>query len=68
MGETSSLFMSREDVVKLTGFKQPSKQIKWLKQYNYNFEVNALRHPAVFINQSAQHVKVAENFEMKFAS
>ena len=66
--EAPSLFMSDSDVVKMTGYKSPSKQIKWLKENHYYFEVSGLERPAVFINQGKNNVTQTNDFEMRFAS
>jgi hypothetical protein len=66
--ERPSLFMDDPDVVRMTGFRRPSKQIEWLREHHYQFEINGLGKPAVFINQGKQAVNVTDDFQMKFAS
>ncbi|WP_373295103.1 DUF4224 domain-containing protein [Formosimonas limnophila] len=60
--------MSNDDVERLTGFKYPSKQIRWLRANLYRFEINGLGRPVVYIEQSGKKAKRPQGFELKFAS
>ena len=44
-------FLTPEEVQRLTGFKQKSKQIEWLRANLIDFRVNALGYPIVFRGQ-----------------
>ncbi len=39
--------LSRDELVALTGYKQPSKQITWLQQYGIRVFVSRAGHPRV---------------------
>ncbi|MBT0962052.1 DUF4224 domain-containing protein [Denitromonas iodatirespirans] len=41
------LFLSKEEIAELTGFKLHSKQCGWLRQNGWIFEQNANRRPIV---------------------
>lgn len=41
------MFLSKEEIIDLTGCKQGHKQIKWLSQHAYKFEVSAIGKPIV---------------------
>ena len=59
--QQASLFMSNEDVVKMTGFKYPSKQIEWLRENHYRFEINGLDRPVVYIEPPLKRVTELES-------
>ena len=41
------MFLDDKQIVKLTGRKRRSAQIRWLKQRRYRYEVNELGNPVV---------------------
>ena len=41
------LFLSADEVVTLTGYKAPAKQVAWLCGKGWRFEVNGNRKPVV---------------------
>ena len=41
------LFLSREEIAELTGFRHPTKQTNWLQRKGWRFEINANRAPIV---------------------
>lgn len=41
------MFLSPEEIIRLTGFKRPSVQIAFLKGKGFDFEVNGLLQPVV---------------------
>ena len=45
------MFLSREELTQLTGFKRRSPQINWLTQNGYTFDVRADGWPVVLIEQ-----------------
>ena len=44
---TSMPILSRAELVALTGYKQPSKQITWLRQYGIRVFVSRVGHPRI---------------------
>ncbi len=47
-----SMFLTSQDIVKLTGYNRPSAQIRWLRRNGWRFTVNALSEPVVAIAES----------------
>lgn len=41
------MFLSPTELETLTGYKRPSRQIKWLRAMRYRFEVSAVGRPVV---------------------
>lgn len=41
------LFLSTDEVVTLTGFRLPSRQVEWLKRKGWRFELNGNRQPII---------------------
>ncbi|MFZ6675249.1 DUF4224 domain-containing protein [Undibacterium sp. Xuan67W] len=41
------MFLTKEEIRELTGYAYASKQIEWLRNYHWKFEVNAQRIPKV---------------------
>ncbi len=39
--------LSRDELVALTGYKQPSKQITWLRKYGIRVFVSRVGHPRI---------------------
>lgn len=43
----SPLFLTQDEVGTLTGFRTPARQVQWLRQKGWRFEVNGNRRPIV---------------------
>ncbi|GAC1610822.1 MAG: hypothetical protein NVS3B3_20580 [Aquirhabdus sp.] len=41
------MFLSKEEIKELTGYAYASKQIEWLRNHQWKFEVNAQQIPKV---------------------
>lgn len=41
------MFLNREEVAELTGYRKPSAQIKWLQVQQFGFAVGGDGHPKV---------------------
>lgn len=48
------MFLTVEEIQRLTGKKRPSAQIAWLKDHGYRFTVNGLRQPIVAVAESTR--------------
>lgn len=46
------MFLSTEEITRLTGKRRPSAQIRWLKDHGYRFTVNGLNEPIVAVAES----------------
>ena len=46
------MYLSKEEVERLTGKKRYSAQIRWLKDHGYKFAVNGLNMPVVAVAES----------------
>jgi hypothetical protein len=46
------MFLSVEEIQRLTGKVRPSAQIVWLKAHGYRFTVNGLNQPIVAVAES----------------
>jgi hypothetical protein len=46
------MFLSVQEIMRLTGKKRPSAQIAWLKAHAYRFNVNGLKQPIVAVAES----------------
>jgi hypothetical protein len=46
------MFLSIEEIERLTGKKRPTAQITWLKAHGYRFTVNGLKKPIVAVAES----------------
>jgi len=46
------MYLSVEDIVRLTGKKRPTAQITWLKTNGYKFNVNGLNQPVVAVAEA----------------
>jgi len=46
------MFLSPEEIVRLTGWKRPAQQIGWLRDHGYKFDVNGLNRPVVAIAEA----------------
>jgi hypothetical protein len=47
MRKDEDMFLSDEDICRLTGRKRHSAQIRWLRDHGYRFDVNGLKQPIV---------------------
>ena len=50
------MFLSDEELVRLTGRPQKSKQIEWLRNHGWRFAVKATGHPLVAISEAQRHL------------
>ena len=41
------LFLSKDEVATLTGFRLPTRQVSWLRLKGWRFEINANRQPVI---------------------
>ena len=41
------MLLTADELAKLTGYRQPSAQIRWLRAHGWRFVVNAQRRPIV---------------------
>lgn len=41
------MFLTDEELVKLTGYVQPAAQIRWLKKKRYRYDVNGAGHVVI---------------------
>lgn len=48
------MFLTLEEIQRLTGRKRPSAQIRWLKAHGYRFTVNGLNQPIVAVAESTR--------------
>jgi hypothetical protein len=46
------MYLTRDEVERLTGKKRYSAQIRWLTDHGYKFDVNGLNMPVVAIAES----------------
>jgi hypothetical protein len=46
------MFLSVQEIERLTGKKRPSAQVAWLKAHAYRFTVNGLKQPIVAVAES----------------
>ena len=62
------MFLNNNDIKDLTGYKNPKKQIVWLRQEGFNFRVGADGRPRVLKkeveSQMTNHVKVSESHKV----
>jgi hypothetical protein len=50
------MFLSDDELAKLTGRPQKSKQIEWLRANGWRFAVRATGHPLVAISEAQRHL------------
>ncbi len=55
------MFLSKEDLEQMTGFKRPSRQRKWLDHNGYRFDVNAAGRPVVLMSAVEQKLGPTQN-------
>lgn len=48
------MFLSQNEIERLTGRKRYSAQVKWLKAHGYRFTVNGLNQPIVAVAESTR--------------
>lgn len=46
------MFMSEQEIERLTGKKRPSAQIRWLRDHGYKVDVNGLNKPIVAVAEA----------------
>lgn len=54
------MFLTPEDVARLTGKARPTAQVRWLRNQGWRFAVNALGHPVVAVAEAERQL-VAES-------
>lgn len=42
-----TIFLTSDELVALTGFKMPARQVTWLRSKGWRFEINGNRRPIV---------------------
>ena len=57
------MFLTKQHVEDLTGFKRPSRQCRWLANHGYRFEVNAAGWPVVLSSVVEQKLGLAGHSE-----
>jgi Domain of unknown function (DUF4224) len=50
------VIISKEDLVKLTGYVRASAQIRWFRHYGWRFTVNGLGDPVVAVAEFNRHL------------
>lgn len=48
------MFLTTDEIVRLTGFKRPGAQVEWLKDHGWKFTVNGLNQPVVAVTEVAR--------------
>lgn len=46
------MFLTPQEIERLTGRKRASAQIRWLKDHSYRFTVNGLQQPVVAVAEA----------------
>jgi hypothetical protein len=46
------MFLTSQEVQRLTGYFRPSAQIRWLRRNGWRFSVNGLKEPVVAVAES----------------
>jgi hypothetical protein len=41
------MFLTRDEIAELTGYKRPSAQIRWFKAHGWPFEISSLGEPKI---------------------
>jgi hypothetical protein len=60
------MFLSADELTKFTGYKQPSKQIAWLRQYGIRAFVSRTGHPRVLhsdLNDKQSQVRTTPDLD-----
>ena len=63
------MLITPADIHDVTGYTQPSAQMRWLRRHGWKFTVNALGHPRVALAEFNRHmvggraIKQEPNFE-----
>lgn len=52
------MFLTHQELTELTGHARKSKQIEWLSDHGYNFDVNARGRPVVVREQVLERQRV----------
>jgi hypothetical protein len=50
------VFLSSEELKKLTGYQRASAQVRWLRRHGWRFTVNALGEPVVAMAEFNRHM------------
>lgn len=41
------MFLTKDDIVNLTGYRRPADQCRWLKSHGWKYEISAVGRPVV---------------------
>jgi hypothetical protein len=52
MSRPADMFLTSQEVQRLTGYVRPSAQIRWLRKNGWRFTVNGLKEPIVAAAES----------------
>jgi hypothetical protein len=52
MGLSADMFLTPQDLQRLTGYVRASAQVRWLRKNGWRFTVNGLREPIVAVAES----------------
>ena len=50
------MFLTAPDIERLTGYRRPSAQIRWLRRHGWRATVNALGEPVVASGEFNRHM------------
>jgi len=50
------MFLSCSEIERLTGYRRPSAQLRWLQRHGWRATVNALGQPVVAIGEFNRHM------------
>lgn len=59
------MFLTPDDLRALTGYKQWPKQVQWLRQHGYRFDLNAANRPIVLQDEVQRHLLGVERAKQK---
>lgn len=49
------MFLTAEDLQRLTGYRRPSAQARWLRRHGYRVTINGLGEPVVSVAEVTRH-------------
>jgi len=52
MNRPADMFLTTQEIQRLTGYVRPSAQMRWLRKNGWRFTVNGLREPIVAVAES----------------
>lgn len=50
------MFLTPADLERLTGYRRPSAQARWLRQHGYRVTINGLGEPVVTVAEMNRHL------------